>query len=86
MSTFALDKLLFQLNADQTLFDAFRADPQSVVKRYDLSEAERSAVLGHSLSALHQLGANGYVLVGFAAHLGLFQRGRATAAQPAGAE
>jgi hypothetical protein len=84
MSTFQLDKLLYQLSANPDTFAAFTSAPDSVLDRYELTDAERSAVLDRNLGALTELGANGYLTVGFAAHLGIYRGARATAAANGG--
>jgi hypothetical protein len=44
MSAFQLDKLLYQLNANAETFAAFLSNPDAVLDRYELSEAERSGL------------------------------------------
>jgi hypothetical protein len=73
MSTFQLDKLLYQLNANSETFAAFTSNPHAVLDGYDLTDEERSAVQERNLSKLSDLGANGYLTLGFAAHLGIFR-------------
>jgi hypothetical protein len=73
MSTFQLDKLLYQLNANSETFAAFTSNPRAVLDGYELTNEERLAVTERNLSALSDLGANGYLTLGFAARLGMFR-------------
>ena len=72
MSTFQLDKLLYQVVHEPEVFEAFMADPAAVAAGYRLSEAERAALLGRDVRALFELGGNGYLVTGLAGRLGMF--------------
>jgi len=67
MSLYQLSKLLFELNRDRALQDAFTADAAAVADRYALTEEERGAVLQPDIGLLYVLGVNGQILMHFAA-------------------
>jgi hypothetical protein len=71
MSLYALSKLLFDLNRLDEVKVAFRADPQAIVARYDLSDEERGAILEPDIGLLFVLGVNGQILMHFAAFCGI---------------
>ncbi len=71
MSLYALQKLLYTLNREPTLQDAFKTDPAPVLDRFDLNEEERGALLSRDIGLIFVLGVNGQILMHFAAFCGL---------------
>lgn len=58
MSTYGLGRLFFDANRDRTmaLVQRFQADPDGVLAEYDLTEAEREAVLAGDVRAVYEAG------------------------------
>jgi hypothetical protein len=71
MSLYTLSKLMFDLNRDDKVKQAFAADAEEVVGRYALTGEERGAVLGPDIGLLYVLGVNGQLLMHYAALLGI---------------
>jgi hypothetical protein len=71
MSLYQLQKFLFEINRDPALQQQFRADKASVISRYDLTEEERSAIENDDVGLIYVLGANGQLLMHYAAFIGL---------------
>ena len=70
MSLYYLQKLLFELNRDQDLQQAFTTNREAVLERYKLDEEERQAVVEENIGLLYILGVNGQILMHFAALCG----------------
>jgi hypothetical protein len=62
MSTYALNKLLRDVNRDPGIRARFFADAGAVASGYDLSAEERQAVLARDVTALYRLGVHGLIL------------------------
>jgi hypothetical protein len=71
MSLYQLQKFLFDLNRDATVQDAYRAARQQLLDRYELTVEERDAIAGGDIGLMYVLGANGQLLMHFAAFLGM---------------
>ncbi|EJL30772.1 Aromatic-ring-opening dioxygenase LigAB, LigA subunit [Caulobacter sp. AP07] len=71
MSLYALSKLLFDLNRNEAVKTAFKADPREVAAGYSLTEEERGALLTPDIGLLYVLGVNGQILMHFAALCGI---------------
>ena len=71
MSLYALQKLIYELNRDPAVQDAFTADKECVLARYRLTGEEAGAVRGDDIGKLYVLGVNGQILMHFAAWRGL---------------
>ena len=71
MSLYNLQKFLFDINRDRDLQRQFRADRAGVLERYDLSDEERGALEAGDVGLIYVLGANGQLLMHFAAYLGM---------------
>jgi hypothetical protein len=69
MSSFAVDKFLHQMR-DRAQWAHFREQPRAALAGYDLSAEEAAALESGDLAALHRLGANGYLLLGFGHQMG----------------
>ena len=70
MSLYYLQKLLFELNRDQDLQQAFTTNREAVLERYKSDEEERQAVVEENIGLLDILGVNGQILMHFAALCG----------------
>ena len=66
-----MQKVLFDINRDRDLQVQFRRDPPTVLDRYGLSEEERGALAAGDIGLIYVLGANGQLLMHFAALLGM---------------
>jgi Aromatic-ring-opening dioxygenase LigAB, LigA subunit len=71
MSLYKLQKFLFDINRDRDLQRQFRADLPGVLERYDLSGEERRALEAGDIGLIYVLGANGQLLMHYAAFLGM---------------
>jgi hypothetical protein len=71
MSLYALQKLLYELNRDPAVQDAFTADREAVLSRYRLADEEADAMRRDDIGKLYILGVNGQILMHFAAWRGL---------------
>jgi hypothetical protein len=71
MSLYQMQKVLFELNRDPALQSAFKADREAVLGRYRLDDEERCALRDGDVGLIYVLGANGQLLMHFAALLGM---------------
>jgi len=71
MSLYAAQKLLYHLNREPALQARFREEPEAVLAEYELSDEEREAFIAGDVGKLYVLGANGQLLMHFAALLGM---------------
>jgi hypothetical protein len=71
MSLYQLQKFLFDLNRDPAVQDEYRENAAALLTRYELSEEERDAVARGDIGLIYVLGANGQLLMHFAALLGM---------------
>jgi hypothetical protein len=71
MSLYSLSKLLFELNRDDDLKQAFASDPAAVASRFELTEEERHALLEPDIGLIYVLGVNGQLLMHYAALQGI---------------
>jgi hypothetical protein len=71
VSLYSAQKLLFHLNRDAAVQKRFREDLSSLLDDYDLSPEEREAFVAGDIGKLYVLGANGQLLMHFAALLGM---------------
>jgi len=66
-----MQKFLFDINRDRELQEQFRARLPAVLDRYSLSGEERRALETGDVGLIYVLGANGQLLMHFAALLGM---------------
>ena len=66
-----MQKFLFDINRDGELQRRFREASQEILARYELSGEERAAIEAGDIGLLYVLGANGQLLMHFAAFLGM---------------
>jgi hypothetical protein len=71
MSLYQLQKFLFELNRDPGVQRDYRSDRDNLLKRYTLAAEERSAIASGDIGLMYVLGANGQLLMHFAAFLGM---------------
>lgn len=66
-----MQKFLFDINRDRDLQRQFKEDMRGVLNRYALSPEERGALESGDIGLIFVLGANGQLLMHFAALLGM---------------
>jgi Aromatic-ring-opening dioxygenase LigAB, LigA subunit len=71
MSLYQLQKVLYDLNRDPSVQHMYRADIATLLARYELTNDERAALEAGDIGLIYVLGANGQLLMHFAAFLGL---------------
>ena len=71
MSLYQLQKFLFDLNRDPGVQRDYRSDRDTLLNRYVLTPEERSAIGSGDVGLMYVLGANGQLLMHFAAFLGI---------------
>ena len=71
MSLYNLQKFLFDINRDPSVQSQFLAERASVLDHYQLTAEERGALIGGDVGLIYVLGANGQLLMHFAALLGM---------------
>ena len=71
MSLYAAQKLLYHLNREPAVQARFMAEKAALLDDYDLVAEEREAILAGDVGKLYVLGANGQLLMHFAALLGM---------------
>ena len=71
MSLYAAQKLLYHLNREPAVQARFKAEKAVLLDEYELTEEEREAFLAGDVGKLYVLGANGQLLMHFAALLGM---------------
>jgi hypothetical protein len=71
MSLYQMQKFLFDINRDPAVQQRFLADRSSVLEGYELNGEERDAIAAGDIGMLYVLGANGQLLMHYAAFLGM---------------
>ncbi len=71
MSLYQVQKFLFELNRDPRIQREYRGDRDNLLSRYDLSAEERAAIASGDVGLIYVLGANGQLLMHYAAFLGM---------------
>ena len=71
MSLYHLQKFLYDINRDPVLQERFRTQRGEALEGYSLSDEERAALVGGDVGLIYVLGANGQLLMHFAAMLGM---------------
>ncbi len=66
-----MQKFLFDVNRDPALQRQFMAGRAAVLERYELDAEERAAITAGDIGLIYVLGANGQLLMHFAALLGM---------------
>ena len=70
MTLYTLQKLIYEVNRDAGVREAFTADREGVLSRYRLSGEEAEAIRTDDIGKLYILGVNGQILMHFAAWRG----------------
>jgi hypothetical protein len=71
MSLYQMQKFLFDINRDRNLQQRFLEDRSALLERYALTAEERQALQAGDIGLIYVLGANGQLLMHFAAMLGM---------------
>ncbi len=71
MSLYQLQKFLYDINRDPSAQRRYRADLQAMLDQYELTSEERGALAAGDVGLIYVLGANGQLLMHFAAFLGM---------------
>lgn len=71
MSLYGLQKFLYHLNRDPRVQQRFRSERDVLLAEYPLDAHERSAIERGDVGLIYVLGANGQLLMHFAAYLGM---------------
>ena len=71
MGAYEVGRLIFELRKDARLAEQFRADKDSVMEKYGLTDKEKQAVHNQDIKFIYQLGVNPYLIIGAGAYLGL---------------
>lgn len=71
MSLYGVQKFLFHMNRDVRIQQRFKAEPEAVLDEYPLNAQERAAIRTGDIGLIYVLGANGQLLMHYAAFLGL---------------
>ncbi|MGA0572984.1 aromatic ring-opening dioxygenase subunit LigA [Variovorax sp. VNK109] len=71
MSLYSMQKFLYHLNREPQVLERFRNDKEALLKDYDLTDEERTAILEGDIGKLYVLGCNGQLLMHFAPLLGV---------------
>lgn len=70
MTLYRLQKLIFELNRDPRVQEAFVTDRETLLLDYRLDEEEAEAIRTDDIGKLYILGVNGQILMHFAAWRG----------------
>jgi hypothetical protein len=69
MSLYQLQKFLYDINRDPGVQARYDADREELLDQYELTSEERSALAAGDIGLIYVLGANGQLLMHFAAFL-----------------
>jgi hypothetical protein len=71
VSLYGMQKFLYHLNRDAKVQQRFRSEPAALLDEYTLNAEERAAIEAGDIGLIYVLGANGQLLMHFAAYLGM---------------
>jgi hypothetical protein len=71
MSLYQLQKFLYDINREPRVQQEYRADLQRLLDGYELTAEERAALASGDIGLIYVLGANGQLLMHYAAFLGM---------------
>jgi hypothetical protein len=71
MSLYQLQKFLYDINRDSRAQEQHRVDRPGLLDRYELTGEERGALAAGDIGLIYVLGANGQLLMHYAAFLGM---------------
>ncbi len=66
-----MQKFLFDINRNSSVQRQYQADLEGLLDHYDLTDEEREAIAARDIGLLYVLGANGQLLMHYAAFLGM---------------
>lgn len=67
MTLYYVQKFLYELNRDERLQAAYKADRAAVLTPYELTDEEAAALVEPDIGLLYHFGVNGQILMHFAA-------------------
>ena len=71
MSIYQVQKLLFNRHNDLELKQKYKESPQEVLKKYELVDSERKALLEPDVGTLYRMGVHTYLLWAYGALMGV---------------
>ena len=71
MSLYGVQKFLFHLNREPRVQQRFKIEPAALLDEYSLDAEERDAIQRGDIGLIYVLGANGQLLMHYAAFLGM---------------
>src|SRR5271170_749941 len=71
MSLYQMQKFLFDINRDHSVQRRYHEDLAGLLDRYDLTAEERGAIATRDIGLIYVLGANGQLLMHYAAFIGM---------------
>jgi hypothetical protein len=71
MSLYGMQKFLYHLNREAKVQERYRSEPAALLADYVLTDEERGAIERGDIGLIYVLGANGQLLMHFAAYLGM---------------
>ena len=71
MSVYQVQKLLFNLHNDLELKQKYKESPQEVLRKYELVDSERKALLEPDVGSLYRMGVHTYLLWAYGALMGV---------------
>lgn len=71
MSLYGVQKFLFHMNRDVRVQQRFKVEPGKVLDEYPLEAQEREGIQSGDIGLMYVLGANGQLLMHYAAFLGM---------------
>ncbi len=71
MSLYGMQKFLYHLNREPRTQQRYRAEQAELLAEYPLDAQERGAIATGDIGLIYVLGANGQLLMHFAAYLGM---------------
>jgi len=70
MSLYYVQKLLYQLNRDESVRSRFKTDRDALLHEYTLTQEEHDAITGNDIGLLYVMGVNGQILMHYSALIG----------------
>ena len=71
MSLYGMQKFLYHLNREPKVQERYQTERTALLAEYPLNDEERGAVERGDIGLIYVLGANGQLLMHFAAYLGM---------------
>jgi hypothetical protein len=68
MSVYQLNKIVYLLDIDETFLARCKQDPVGAIKDFDLTEAERAALLSGDVGQLYKWGVHTFILSSTSRH------------------